>query len=82
MMCHKSYHEFAHFPVYKGFICLKKPTDVFLWLRRVFSLLMQEEMHPAREHLQENPPLMAKSCSAHVIVIASGKGGTENKRLV
>lgn len=81
-MCHKSYHEFAHFPVYKGFICLKKPTDVFLWLRRVFSLLMQEEMHPAREHLQENPPLMAKSCSAHVIVIPSGKGGMGNKRLV
>lgn len=39
------------------------------------ALLMQEEMHPAREHLQENPPLMAKSCSAHVIVIPSGKGG-------
>lgn len=39
------------------------------------SLLMQEETHPAREHLQENPPLMAKSCSAHVIVIPSGKGG-------
>lgn len=78
-MCHESCHEFAHFPVYEGFICLERPTDVFLRLRRVFGLLMQEETHPAREHSQENPPLMAKSCSAHVTGSPSGKGGIEIK---
>lgn len=59
-MCHKSYHEFAHFPVYKGFICLEEPTDVFLWLRRVFRLLMQEETHPAKGTLTGKPPTNGK----------------------